>query len=60
MEWRPIETSPKDGTVIDLFHKKYGRIFDQWWDDECWVGTGTVDGFTHWMQIIPPDCKIKK
>jgi len=55
--WLPIETAPKNGEVIDLWHEEYGRITDAWWDD-CWTPTGTVDGYTHWMpQPNPPQHK---
>lgn len=51
-EWQPIETAPKDGTVIDIWVKGgVGRLVDVWWDadDRCWV-TGAPDAdITHWM-----------
>ena len=51
--WLDIETAPKDGTLVDLWHEDYGRMTDTWWDG-CWVVTGTIDGFTHWMKIPEP------
>ena len=29
--WRPIETAPKDGTIIDLWHEEFGRQPDCYW-----------------------------
>jgi len=51
--WKPIETAPRDGTIVDLFHKTAGRIVDSWWDDDCWVTTLEGDeAYSHWM--LPP------
>jgi hypothetical protein len=58
-EWQPIETAPKDGTVI-LAWRKYGSIpkfvrFDSFygeWEvqEEGWH----VHNLTHWMPIPEP------
>lgn len=50
-EWQPIETAPRDGTVIDLWHVGGMRITEQWWDaeDESWCGLGDDNDFSHWM-----------
>lgn len=55
--WQPIETAPKDGTIVDLYHKTMGRIVDTWWDDDCWISTLENDeAYTHWMlPPAPPD-----
>lgn len=29
--WQPIETAPKDGTAIDLWHEEFGREADCYW-----------------------------
>jgi hypothetical protein len=59
MEWQPIETAPRDGTVVDLWCKDGFRMTDQWWDDSdgdaCWVCLFDDRMFTHWKPITEPD-----
>jgi hypothetical protein len=55
--WLPIATAPRDGTVVDLWHKAGFRITEQWWDAEegCWIGQLFDDThFTHWSPVITP------
>lgn len=53
--WQPIETAPKDGTIIDLWHKKVGRVTETWWDTDCWVTTlERDDKYSHWMHMPEP------
>lgn len=57
MKWQTIETAPRDGTVVDLWHKNGFRIVDQWWtDDDCWTCLFDDSEFTHWIDIPIPDC----
>lgn len=67
--WRPIETAPKDGSLIDLWCGDYERVADAKWDTKrrAWVEWG-IDGFdcmewvrlpdyykpTHWMPLPEP------
>lgn len=62
MTWKPIETAPKDGTVIDLFYENYGRVTDCKWCNNKWSDKDDYGGHissislphenpTHWMNI---------
>ena len=55
MDWQPIETAPKDGTPVDLWHIDQFRITDIWWDsgEDEWCGIPT-NKFTHWKEITFP------
>lgn len=70
-DWKPIETAPKDGTIVDL----WTRIGERWtdchwnvdkgdwlrWGLDSWGGNGwqrIVDPLTHWMPLPPPPTAI--
>jgi len=60
-DWRAIETAPRDGTPVDLWHKDGFRLTDEWWVEEdgeaYWVGSLLDDSaFTHWKPVTSPDC----
>ncbi len=61
-EWQPIETAPKDWTVIDLWCRggsRAGRQTDMWWVKGLgWRGAirnayreDVAKGATHWMPL---------
>lgn len=69
-EWQPIETAPKDGTIIDLWFGEY-RETDCWWQEGCsihpqagWYSHALCYGYgdwfdeseqpTHWMPLPAP------
>jgi hypothetical protein len=47
MGWQPIETAPKDGTPVDVWHPTIGRIpnVTHW---------QAYDKITHWMPLPAP------
>lgn len=49
VHWRSaaIESAPKDGTILDLYHPRIGWIDQVWWDDGHWI-TASPPGFTRW------------
>jgi len=58
-DWQPIATAPRDGTVIDLWHKDGFRMTDNWWNFEedgegFWTCLLADDYFTHWKPITDP------
>lgn len=54
-QWQSIESAPKDGTEVDLWHPKLGRITASNWDScmERWTILCDSVGPTHFM--MPPD-----
>lgn len=60
MEWKPIETAPKDGfEVLLLFHKTGDRVVGVFQRrKKCWVNAWTANEFyfppTHWMPLPEP------
>ena len=69
-DWQPIETAPRDGTMILCYHPKYGMILPGVWDG------GDQNAFelkderleyvkdfypTHWMPLPPlPEARRAK
>jgi len=49
--WQPLETAPRDGTLVDLWHKNGFRVTEVWWADDVWSCVMDDDSFTHWMPI---------
>ncbi len=53
--WRSIDTAPRDGTPVDLWHRAGFIEHELWWtDDDCWTSLRTDESYTHWMPIPPP------
>jgi hypothetical protein len=63
-EWQPIETAPRDGTPVDLWHVPYTgrqrRMPDRWWvKGKGWRTFPGPDfmpdrAFTAWRHAPPP------
>ena len=51
--WRTLDTVPRDGTPVDLWHKNGFRLTEVWWADDCWSCVMDDNSFTHWMPIPP-------
>ena len=62
--WKPISQAPRDGTVVDLWHKDGHRVENVFWDNDvgCWyqwnprqrILTPTIF-FTHFSYITGPE-----
>lgn len=62
MEWQPIETVPRDGSKVLLFHHS-GGVDVRHWDEsmKLWYPGGCSDGWhTHWMPLpdSPSSAKV--
>jgi hypothetical protein len=62
LEWQPIETAPKDGTIVLLVidHGKWGeKVWTGLWDDGWMVIYGKArNAPTHWMPLPAPPAAI--
>lgn len=57
-KWRPIETAPKDGTLVIIYdprsHRAYACGFEFGiWQTGVWDSRGPVSP-THWLPLPPP------
>jgi len=66
-DWQPIETAPKDGTRILLFHpdrhEELQIMIGKWHaGHELWENEGVFScGMTHWKPLpLPPNHLAKK
>lgn len=66
-EWQPIETAPKDGTVVLVWgthnrcpgnprHPYPARWSNGWWLAE---GNAGIDYGTHWMPLPEPPKEVE-
>ena len=67
-EWQPIETAPKDGTLVLVVGRNGLAVQASWewdgddptdWDDGSWDYWVNIPGygmhvFTHWMPLPEP------
>jgi hypothetical protein len=54
MDWQPMETVPRDGTPVDLWHVEGFRIAEAFWCDGEWSCCFNDYHFSHWILIDPP------
>ena len=64
MEWKRIDSAPKDGTKVLLWHSGYADAFydrdrkPRAWVDffrgSSWYNTAPSAQPTHWAAILPP------
>lgn len=57
--WRPIETAPRDGTIIILwsaaFKESYHGLWDIWTKKPCWKRTSNKKAdATYWQSLPKP------
>ncbi len=53
-DWQVISKAPRDGTVVDLWHKHGFRIHDTWWEDGLWMGGFKDSEVTHFRHLPEP------
>lgn len=61
MEWQPIETAPRDGTLVLLANadEPDWPLRCRRWQDNHWRGWDSEDA-THWMSLPAPPIRKRK
>ena len=58
-EWQPIETAPKDGTIVLVWSENSGRVIDHYAEDyRSWYRFTKYLQPTHWMPLPKPPKSI--
>jgi len=58
LEWRPIETAPRDGTAVLIWEAQVDCASVAWWELRCWWSADGERHPTHWRPIGPgPEAK---
>ena len=52
-EWQPIETAPKDESIILVYSTEDGWAVATWNDGNWWTDGGWSHYPTHWMPLPP-------
>ena len=52
--WLLLDSVPRDGTPVDMWHKDGFRMKEVWWADDIWSCVMDDDSFTYWMPIPEP------
>ena len=60
-DWQPIDTAPKDGTLILGYEDLGGGVYRETkWEERRWVWYEIIDGYdaewnpSHWVPMPPP------
>ena len=61
MEWKPIETAPKDESRI-LLYEKGSMCVGHWWNNyDGWaLKVLCIDNPTHWMPLPEPPSELQE
>lgn len=64
LEWRTIDSAPRDGSTVLVAHASNGAIFCAAWENDAWID-GATNSFdepveyspSHWLPLPPAPAK---